>query len=119
LRPGELARLARLGPLAIVLIPPQPDAALAIALAIILPALDHLAGAKPTSPPIAAPLARKLTSTIGFTEIALLARSGDGWTPLAIGDLPLSAVARAEAWLAIPPGHEGYPAGHPIAAILL
>ena len=119
LRPGELARLARLGPLPIVLIPPQPDAALAIALAIILPALDHLAGAKPTSPPIAAPLARKLTSTIGFTEIALLARSGDGWTPLAIGDLPLSAVARAEAWLAIPPGHEGYPAGHPIAAILL
>jgi hypothetical protein len=78
-----------------------------------------LASAQPAPTPNAAPLARKLTSTIGFTEIALLARSGEAWAPLAIGDLPLSAVARAETWLAVPPGHEGYPAGHPVAAIPL
>jgi molybdopterin molybdotransferase len=119
LRPGELARLARRGPTPIVLIPPQADAGFAVALAIILPVLDYLASAQPAPAPNAAPLSRKLSSTIGFTEIALLARSGNTWMPLAVGDLPLSAVARAEAWLAIPPGHEGYPAGHPVAAIPL
>jgi molybdopterin biosynthesis enzyme len=119
LRPGELARLARLGNTPIMLIPPHPDAALALALAIILPALDHLADAAPEPTPHPAPLARKITSTIGFTEIALLASGGDGWTPLAVGDLPLSAIAAAAAWLAIPPGHEGYPAGHPVAAMPL
>jgi molybdopterin biosynthesis enzyme len=116
LRPGELARLARLGASPVVLVPPRPDAALALALALVLPVIDHLAGARAEPAPNPAPLARKLTSTIGFTEIALLARSGDAWMPLAVGDLPLAAIAAAEAWLAIPPGHEGYPAGHPVAA---
>jgi molybdopterin molybdotransferase len=119
LRPGELARLARLGATPIVLIPPQPDAALALALTIILPVLDHLADAGPEPAPHPAPLSRKITSTIGFTEIALLARTGEGWAPLAVGDLPLGAIAAADAWLAIPAGLEGYPAGHPVAALPL
>jgi molybdopterin biosynthesis enzyme len=119
LRPGELARLARLGATPIVLVPPQPDAALALALTIILPVLDHLSRAEPESAPHPAPLSRKITSTIGFTEIALLARAGEGWTPLAVGDLPLGAIAAADAWLAISPGQEGYPAGHPVPAVPL
>ena len=65
------------------------------------------------------PLARKIASSVGIAEIALLAREGDAWLPLAIGDLPLQAIARADAWLAVPGGSEGFAAGTAVDAYML
>jgi molybdopterin biosynthesis enzyme len=39
--------------------------------------------------------------------------------PLAAGDLPLAMVARADAWLLVPGGSEGYAAGAEVDAYML
>ena len=39
--------------------------------------------------------------------------------PLAVGDLSLEAIARADAWLAVPGGSEGFAAGTPVDAYML
>ena len=46
-------------------------------------------------------------------------REGDAWLPLAVGDLPFETVARADAWLLVPGGSEGYAAGAPANAYVL
>ena len=38
---------------------------------------------------------------------------------LAVGDLSLDAIARAEAWLTVPGGAEGFAAGTPVDAYML
>ena len=38
---------------------------------------------------------------------------------LAAGELSLDAIARAEAWLAVPGGSEGFAAGTPVDAYML
>jgi hypothetical protein len=65
------------------------------------------------------PLARKVASSVGLAEIVLLERRDDSWMPLAIGDLPLETAARADAWLLVSGGSEGYAAGTPAKAYLL
>jgi molybdopterin molybdotransferase len=65
------------------------------------------------------PLARKIASSIGLAEIVLLERSDDAWMPIAIGDLPLETVVRADAWLLVPGGSEGYAAGTRAKAYVL
>ena len=39
--------------------------------------------------------------------------------PLALGDLPLEAIVRADAWLTVPGSSEGFAAGTPVAAYML
>ena len=68
---------------------------------------------------VTVPLARKIASTVGLAEIVLLERQADAWMPLATGDLPLETVARADAWLLVSGGSEGYAAGTPAKAYLL
>jgi molybdopterin molybdotransferase len=114
--PGEEAIVARIGTVPVLIVPPLVDAALALALLLIVPLLRQLAGAHPEPEPVAAPLSDKIVSVIGFTEIALLRREGAEWAPIVAGDLPWRAIAAAEAWLAIEPGQEGYPAGRAVAA---
>jgi hypothetical protein len=46
----------------------------------------------------------------------MLARNDPGWMPLAIGDIPLEHLARADAWLCVPDDSEGYAAGTLIEA---
>ncbi len=41
------------------------------------------------------------------------------WATLAVGELPLEAIARAEAWLVVPGGSEGFAAGSPVDAYML
>jgi molybdopterin biosynthesis enzyme len=62
-------------------------------------------------PAFTAKLARKIASNLGFVEIAVVRRCGDAVEPLASGRLPLSALAQADGWLAIPADSEGFPAG--------
>ena len=80
--------------------------------------LERLAAADPTTTQIR-PLGRKLASAVGVCDIVLLATNGDAWDPLAVGDLPWSALARAEAVALTEPGSEGAAAGSLFAARLL
>ena len=84
-----------------------------------MPALDLLSGLgrEPTESTL--PLARKIASSVGIAEIVLLERADDSWMPLAVGDLSLEAIARADAWLVVPGGSEGFAAGTPVDAYML
>lgn len=98
----------------------RPEAALAAHLALVAPLLARLSGAAAVAVAIAStaspqPLGRKIASRVGLTELVLLRRVGDAWEPLAVGDPTLTALARAEAWLLLPPESEGFPAGATIA----
>ena len=59
----------------------------------------------------------------GREEAATAARAlkhrGRAWVTLAVGDLSLDVIARAEAWLVVPGGAEGFAAGAPIDGYML
>lgn len=65
------------------------------------------------------PLARKIVSVAGVTELVMLRREAPGWMPLAARTLPLHSIAAADAWLAVPAGSAGFPAGAKVSAFLL
>ncbi len=65
------------------------------------------------------PLARKIASSVGIAEIALLAQKNDSWVPLALGDLPFETIVSAQAWLMVHASSEGFAAGTPVAAYML
>jgi molybdopterin molybdotransferase len=117
LQPGRTAAIGRVSQTPAVVIPGLPDQALAVWWAVVLPVVDRLVGRKRGT--LTLPLARKIASGVGLAEIVLLARNGDAWMPLAAGDLPLDTVARADAWLLVSGGSEGYAAGTPVGAYLL
>ena len=101
-----------------LVLPSRPEAVIVIAAALVEPALTA-AATTPAPPAETRALARKLVSRVGMSEIALLARDGDLWRPLATGDLPWWAIATADALVELPPESEGHAAGTPLAARLL
>jgi molybdopterin biosynthesis enzyme len=119
LRPGDTSGVGVVGRTAVLLVPGSLDGALAAALLLLLPCLDHLTGARPRQPSVTGRLCRKLSSSVGMTEVALMRADEGGLEPLAVGDLTLEAIARATAWLAIPAGSEGVAAGETVTAFLL
>lgn len=118
LQPGRTAAVGRLGQVPFVALPGSPDHALAAWLALVLPFVDRLSARRPRQR-VTLPLARKIASGVGIAEIALLAGEHRAWMPLAVGEWPLQAIARADAWLLIPASHEGFAAGTPVDAHLL
>jgi molybdopterin biosynthesis enzyme len=118
LQPGRTTAVGRIGKIPVVALPGAPDQALAVWWTLGLPVLDRLSGRKPRRA-LSLPLARKIASQVGMAEVALLQRSEGLWMPLAVGDLPLEIIARADAWLVIPGGSEGYAAGTPVDAYML
>jgi molybdopterin biosynthesis enzyme len=118
LQPGRTAAVARLGNTPVVVLPGAPDQALAAWWTLALPAVDRLSG-RALRRTVQRPLARKIASGVGIAEIVLLERKQDLWSPLAVGDLSLEAIVRAEAWLMVPGGSEGYAAGSPVDAYML
>jgi molybdopterin molybdotransferase len=117
LQPGRTAAVGRIGPTPAIVVPGAPDQALAVWWTIALPVLDRLSQRQRGT--VSLPLARKIASSVGLAEIVLLERSDDKWTPLAIGDLPIETVARADAWLLVSGGSEGYAAGTAVTAYVL
>ena len=117
LRPGRTAAIGKVGHTPVIVVPGAPDQALAVWWTLVLPALDRLGGRQRGT--VTLPLARKVASSVGLAEVVLLAREGDAWLPLAVGDLPFETVARADAWLLVPGGSEGYAAGAPANAYVL
>lgn len=117
-RPGGTTAVGRLGDVPVVALPGSPAQAFGAFLAILRPVLDRLSG-RSERRPVMLPLARKIASTVGLTEIVLLGREQDGWTPLAVGEFSLEAMRLADAWLSIPGGSEGYASGVSVGALPL
>jgi molybdopterin molybdotransferase len=118
LQPGRTSAIGRIGNTRIVALPGAPDQAFAAWWTLALPALDRLSGRRPRKT-LGLPLSRKIASQVGLAEIVLLERKDGAWTTLAAGELSMEAIARAEAWLAIPGGSEGFAAGATVDAYML
>ena len=118
LQPGRTSAVGRIGKTPVVVLPGAPDQALAAWWTLALPAIDRLSG-RPPRKTVNLPLARKIASQVGIAEIVLVERKQDMWSTLAVGELSLEAIARAEAWLAVPGGSEGFAAGSRVDAYLL
>jgi len=118
LQPGRTSAIGRIGKTPVVVLPGAPDQALAAWCTLALPAIDRLSDHSPRKP-VNLSLARKVASQVGIAEIVLLERKQEMWSPLAVGDLSLQAIARAQAWLVISGGSEGFAAGSPIDAYML
>ncbi len=119
MHPGETAGFGFVskssGSIPVIMAPGRLEAAFAVWLALAKPCLCEMAATTPKARGETLPLARKITSNPGVSDIVLLRRASiDGkthWEPLASGDLPWHALVRAEAWHIVPPESEGYPAG--------
>lgn len=109
LQPGRTAAVAKIGATPMVAVPGAPDQALAACLMLVQPVLDRLTERLPRKY-IMLPLARKISSSIGIAEVVLLETLGQAWMPIAVGQLSLDAIARADAWLTVPGDSEGYAA---------
>jgi molybdopterin biosynthesis enzyme len=118
LQPGRTCAVGRIGSAPVVVLPGAPDQAFAAWWMLALPVLDLLSGRRPRRT-FKLPLARKVAAGVGLAEIVLLRRERGAWVTLAAGDLSLDAIARAEAWLAVPAGAEGFAAGAPVDAYML
>jgi molybdopterin molybdotransferase len=118
LQPGRTVAVGRIGTIPVVALPGAPDQALAGWWTLVLPVLDQLSGLRPRRK-LALPLARKIASSVGIAEVVLLQRKDAAWLPLAVGEMPLEVIARADAWLAVPGGSEGFAAGTPADAYIL
>ncbi|KYG21730.1 molybdopterin-binding protein [Bradyrhizobium sp. AT1] len=118
LQPGRTVAVGRLGQVPVVALPGSPDAALAAWLAMVLPLVDRLS-ARHARRQVTLPLSRKIASSVGIAEVVLLAEEHKTWRPLAVGEWPLQAIVRADAWSLIPGNHEGFAAGEPVDAYLM
>ena len=116
LTPGETAALGFIGVRPVLLLPGRLDAALAVWLTVGRHMLDCLAAAKlkNNEPAETMTLARKVTSTVGLTELVPVRRNGDEAEPLASKYLPLSSLSRSDGWILVPADSEGYSAGTPV-----
>jgi len=107
--PGQTAATGRKGSVPVIALPGMLEDALAGWWTLVLPVLDRLTARQRLR--VARPLARKIASAPGVTDVVLLTREEDAWLPLSVGELPLRALARADAWMLVPGNSEGLPAG--------
>jgi molybdopterin biosynthesis enzyme len=113
LTPGETAAVGFVGTTPVLLLPGRLDAAIAVWLILGRRILDRLAAAKGNDGDMAEtlPLARKVASTVGLTELVPVRRNGGQAEPIASKYLPLSSLARSDGWILVPAESEGYSAG--------
>jgi molybdopterin biosynthesis enzyme len=118
LQPGRTAAIGRIARVPVIALPGALDQALGVWWTMALPVLDRLSGRQPRAS-VALPLARKIASGVGISEIVLLQTVDRRWLPLASGELSLASIARADAWLAVPASSEGYAAGTPVDGYMM
>ncbi len=118
LQPGRTTAVGRIDKTPVIALQGAPDQAFAAWWTLALPVLDRLSGRRPRQS-LNLPLQRKIASGVGIAEIVLLQRKHGAWVTLAVGDLSLDAIARAEAWLVVPGGAEGFAAGAPVDGYML
>jgi molybdopterin molybdotransferase len=113
--PGETAAFGFAGARPVLLVPGRLDAALAIWLLIGRHLVAKLAGGSIADLPATLQLKRKVTSTIGLTELVPVSCAGGVAEPLASGYLSLESLARSDGWVVVPAESEGFAAGTPVA----
>ncbi len=113
--PGETAAFGFAGARPVLLVPGRLDAALAIWLLIGRHLVAKLAGGGIADWPVTLPLKRKVTSTIGLTELIPVSCAAGVAEPLASGYLSLESLARSDGWIVVPAESEGFAAGTPVA----
>jgi molybdopterin molybdotransferase len=109
--PGETAAFGFIGQRPVLLLPGRIDAALAIWLLLGRHIVAKLAGGKVKDMPAVLPLRRKVTSSIGMTELIPVSCEDGMAEPLGSGYLSLTALSRSDGWIVIPPDSEGFAAG--------
>lgn len=118
IRPGDTAGFGRANGRAVLLLPGRPEAALSAFLVLGRPLLRALAG-RAAGPAWTAPLLRKVSSTIGLSEIVFVRRAPDGIEPLGGAELPLGRLLQADGAILVPPEREGYAEGMMVEVITL
>jgi len=113
--PGETAAFGFVGPRPVLLIPGRFDAVLAVWLLLGRHLVARLAGGGVADIPQLMPLRRKVASPLGLTELIPVSCAGSLAEPLASGYLSLTALARSDGWIAVPPDSEGFAAGTQVA----
>src|SRR5690606_4157105 len=88
LRPGRTAAIGRIAGTPVVAVPGAHDHAFSAFLALVQPVLDRLTGRLPRNGMVM-PLARKVASSVGMSEIVLVHRDDQSWMPLAVGAFSL------------------------------
>jgi molybdopterin biosynthesis enzyme len=111
LAPGETAGFAMVENRPVLMLSARPDAALAGFLALGLPLLDALSGTIFRRRPSFGRLTRKVASRVGVAEIVFVRWREEEVEPLGGVEAPLSVLARAQGWLAVPAESEGWPQG--------
>ncbi len=113
--PGETAAFGFVDKRPVLLIPGRLDAALAVWLLLGRVLVAQLAGGTADDAAAAMPLKRKVTSTIGLTELVPVKAAGGMAEPLGSGYLSLSMLAESDGYLVVPADSEGFAAGTQIA----
>jgi molybdopterin molybdotransferase len=113
--PGKTAAFGFVGERPVLLVPGRLDAALAVWLLIGRHLISKLAGGMVEDTPRILPLRRKVTSTIGMTEVMPVSYSDGMAEPLGSGYLSLTALARSDGWILLPAESEGFAAGSEVA----
>jgi molybdopterin molybdotransferase len=109
--PGETAAFGWIGERPVLLLPGRFDAVLAAWLLIGRYLIAALSDGHVEEMPTVMPLKRKITSTIGMTEL-IPARCVEGMAePLASGYLSLTSIARSDGWIFVPAESEGFADG--------
>jgi molybdopterin biosynthesis enzyme len=113
--PGDTSAFGFIEERPVLLLPGRIDAALAAWLAVGRPLLARLCGQTRAAPAFTAVLSRKVTSTIGITDIVLVRQNGDTIEPLASGYWPMQAIAQADGYIVVPAQSEGHSEGANVA----
>jgi len=112
LAPGETAAFGILNEHPVLIMPARLDAALAVWVTLGRRMMARLCGRDEVEDwSTAVTLTRKIAATLGFVEIVPVAREADGVAPLALGYLPLQALARSDGYVLVPAESEGFAAG--------
>jgi molybdopterin molybdotransferase len=109
--PGETTAYGFAGDRPVLLLPGRLDAMLAAWLLIGRYLMAALNGGNVIAAVTTMPLKRKITSTIGMTELIPIRYMEGMAEPLASGYLPLTALARSDGWTEVPAGSEGFVEG--------
>ncbi len=112
--PGETGAVGFVGVRPVLLVPGRLDAVLAAWLLIGRHLVARLAGGTVEDAPAILPLKRKVTSTIGLTEVVPVRCSGGLAEPLASGYLSFESLTRSDGWIVIPAESEGFATGTPV-----
>jgi molybdopterin molybdotransferase len=112
--PGDTGFVVARGSRTEITMPVRFDGLVAIFMLLVRPIVEALLGQ--SQPPVLRPLARKITSTVGLTEVVLLKCVDERYMPLCVGEITLSALAAADAIATVPPDSEGLPKGAMVAA---